>query len=157
MIDNDFVKEIQKALLTQQEHDDPASRASPNVKVLQTEAHHKDWDALVTWTEGKVAEINNGLPEPLLLYSKPREQEFEIANEAANMIVTVKREPNGNVVYRGTSASGMFRAQLTGDELSYSWERSMSTPSMRFAFGSVGVNVTLTEIGELIIRSVVTP
>jgi hypothetical protein len=156
MIDNDFVKEIQKALLTQQEHDDPASRASPNVKVLQTEAH-KDWDALVTWMEGKVAEINNGLPEPLLLYSKPREQEFEIVNEAANMSVTVKREPNGNVVYRGTSASGMFRAQLTGDELSYSWERSMSTPSMRFAFGSVGVNVTLTEIGELIIRSVVTP
>jgi hypothetical protein len=156
MIDNDFVKEIQKALLTQQEHHDPASRASPNVKVLQTETH-KDWDALVTWMEGKVAEINNGLPEPLLLYSKPREQEFEIANEAVNMSVTVKREPNGNVVYRGTSASGMFRAQLTGDELSYSWERSMSTPSMRFAFGSVGVNVTLTEIGELIIRSVVTP
>jgi hypothetical protein len=152
MVDNDFVKEIQKALLTQQEHDDPASRASPNVKVLQPEAH-KDWDALVTWMEGKVAEINNGMPEPLLLYSKPTEQEFEIANEAANMSVTVKREPNANVVYRGTSASGMFRAQLTGDELSYSWERSMSTPSMRFAFGSVGVNVTLTEIGELIIRS----
>ena len=156
MIGNDFVKEIQKALLTQQEHDDPASRASPNVKVLQTEAH-EDWDALVTWMEGKVAEINNGLPEPLLLYSKPREEEFEIANEAANMSVTVKREPNGNVVYRGTSASGMFRAQLTGDELSYSWERRMSTPSMRFAFGSVGVNVTLEEMGELIIRSVVTP
>jgi len=33
----------------------------------------------------------------------------------------------------------------------------MSTPSMRFAFGSVGVNVTLSEMGELIIRSVVTP
>jgi len=73
------------------------------------------------------------------------------------MSVTVKREPNGNVVYRGTAASGMFRAQLTGDQLSYSWERRTSTPSMRFAFGSVGVNVTLNEIGELIIRSVVTP
>jgi hypothetical protein len=107
--------------------------------------------------EGKVAEINNGLPEPLLLCSKPREEEFKIANEAADMSVTVKREPNGNVVYRGTAASGMFRAQLTGDEMSYSWERRMATPSMRFAFGSVGVNVTLSEIGELIIRSVVTP
>ena len=73
------------------------------------------------------------------------------------MIVTVKREPNGNVVYRGTSASGMFRAKLTGDELSYSWERRTSTPSLRVAFGSVGVNVTLKEMGELIIRSVVTP
>ena len=156
MIGNDFVKEMQKALLTQQEHDDPASRASPNVKVLQTEAH-KDWDALVASMEGKVAEINNGLPEPLLRYSKPREEEFEIANEAANMSVTVKREANGNVVYSGTAASGMFRAQPTGDKLSYSWERTMSTPSMRFAFGSVGVNVTLNEIGELIIRSVVTP
>ena len=156
MIGNDFVKEIQKALLTQQEHDDPASRASPNVKVSQTEAH-KDWDALVAWMEGKVAEINNGLPEALLRYSKPREEEFDIANEAANMSVIVKREPNGNVVYRGTSASGIFRPQLTGDELSYSWERRTSTPSMRFAFGSVGVNVTLKEIGELIIRSVVTP
>jgi hypothetical protein len=156
MIGNDFVKEMQEALLTQQEHDDPASRASSSVKVLQTEAH-KDWDALVAWMEGKVAEINNGLPEPLLLCSKPREKEFEIANEAANMRVTVKREPNGNVVYRGTSASGKFRAQLTGDKLSYSGERGMSTPSMRFAFGSVGVNVTLTEMGELIIRSVVTP
>jgi len=156
MTGNDFVKEIQKALLTQHEHDDPASRASPNVKLLQTEAH-KDWDALVGWMEGKVAEINNGLPEPLLLYSKPRGEEFEIANEAANMSVTVKREPNGNVVYRGTAASGMFRAQLTGDELSYSWERTMSTPSMRFAFASVGVNVTLNELGGLIIRSVVTP
>jgi hypothetical protein len=31
MIGNDFVKEMQEALLTQQEHDDPASRASPNV------------------------------------------------------------------------------------------------------------------------------
>ena len=153
---NDFVKEMQEALLIQHEHDDPASRISQNVKVLQTEAH-KDWGALVTWMEGKLAEINNGLPEPLLLYSKPREEEFEIANEASNMSVTVTREPNGNVVYRGTSASGMFRAQLTGDELSYSWERRTSTPSMRFAFGSVGVNVTLNEIGELIIRSVVTP
>ena len=156
MISTDFVKEMQKALLTQQEHDDPASRSSPNVKVLQTEAH-KDWDALVASMEGKVAEINNGLPEPLLRYSKPREEEFEIANEAANMSVTVKREPNGNVVYRGTAASGLFRVQVTGDEVSYSWERRMSTPSMRFAFGSVGVNVTLNEIGELIIRSVVTP
>jgi len=155
MISTDFVKEMRKALLTQQEHDDPASRASPNVKVLPRA--HKDWDALVTWVEGNVAEINNGLPEPLLLYSKPREGEFEIANEAANMSVTVKREPNGNVVYSGTTASGMFRAQPTGDKLSYSWERTMSTPSMRFAFGSVGVNVTLNEIGELIIRSVVTP
>jgi len=107
--------------------------------------------------EGKVAEINNGLPEPLLRYSKPGEGEFEIANEAANMSVIVEREPNGNVVYRGTAASGLFRVQVTGDELSYSWERRMSTPSMRFAFGSVGVNVTLNEIGELIIRSVVTP
>ena len=80
MIGTDFVKEIQKALLTQQGHDDPASRAAPNVKVLQTEAH-KDWDALVTWMEGKVAEINNGLPEPLLQYSKPREEEFEIATK----------------------------------------------------------------------------
>jgi len=44
MIGNDFVKEMQEALLTQQEHDDPASRASPNVKVLQTEAQ-QDWDA----------------------------------------------------------------------------------------------------------------
>jgi hypothetical protein len=156
MISNDFIKEMQEALLAQQEHDDPASRSSPNVKALQTEAH-KDWDALVSWLEGKVAEINNGLPESLLLYSKPREEEFDIANEAANMSVNVKREPNGNVVYRGTAASGMFRAQLTGDELSYSWERTMSTPSMRFAFGSVGVNVTLKEMGELIIRSVVTP
>jgi hypothetical protein len=68
----------------------------------------------------------------------------------------MKREPNGNVFYRGTAASGMFRVQLTGDELSYSWERSMSTPSMRFAFGSVGVPVTIKETGELIIRSVVT-
>jgi hypothetical protein len=156
MIGNDFVKEIQKALLTQQEHDDPASRASPNVKVLQTEAH-KDWDALVAWMEGNVAEINNGLPEPLLRYSKPGEEEFDIANEASNMSVTVKNEPNGNVVYRGTAASGLFRAQPAGDKLSYSWERTMSTPSMRFAFGSVGVTVTLKEIGELIIRSVVTP
>ena len=156
MIDNDFVKEIQKALLAQQEHDDPASRASPTVKTSQTEAH-KDWDALVTWMEGKVAEINNGLPEPLLRYSKPGEEEFELTNEAANMSVTVKREPSGNVVYRGTSASGMFRAQLTGDELSYSWERRTSTSSMRFAFGSVGVKVTLKEIGELIIRSIVMP
>jgi hypothetical protein len=156
MISTDFVKEMQKALLTQQEHDDPASPASPNIKVLQTEAH-KDWDALVAWMEGNVSEINNGLPEPLLLYSKPREEEFDIANEAANMSVIVKREPNGNVIYRGTAASGMFRAQLTGNELSYSWERRMSTPSMRFAFGSVGVNVTLSEMGELIIRSVVTP
>ena len=156
MIGNDFVKEMQEALLTQQEHDDPASRESPNVKVLQTESL-KDWDTLVAWIEGKVLEINNGLPKPLLLYSKPRGEEFDIANEAANMNVTVKRETNGNVVYRGTSASGMFRAQLAGDELSYSWERRMSTPSMRFAFGSVGVNVTLKEIGELIIRSVVTP
>jgi hypothetical protein len=155
MIGNDFVKEIQKALLTQQEHDNPASRVPPNVKV-QTEAH-KDWDALVTWMEGKVAEINNGLPEPLLLYTKLREEEFEIANEAANMSVTVKREPNGSVVYRASAASGMFRAQRTGDKLSYSWERGMSTPSMRFAFGGVGVNVTLKEMGELIIRSVVTP
>ena len=111
---NDFVKEMQKALLIQHEHDDPASRAFPSVKGLRTEAH-KDWDALVTWMEGKVAEINNGLPEPLLLCSKPREKEFEIANEAANMSVTVKREPNGNVFYRGTAASGMFRAQVTGD------------------------------------------
>jgi hypothetical protein len=156
MTGNDFVKEMQEALLTQREHDDPASPASPNVEVLQTEAH-KDWDELVAWMEGKVSEINNGLPEPLLLYSKPREQEFDLANEAANMSVTVKREPNGNLVYRGTAASGMFRAQLTGEELSYSWERRTSTPSMRFAFGSVGVNVTLKEIGELIIRSVVTP
>ena len=156
MIGNDFVKEMQEALLTQQEHDDPASRESPNVKVLQTESL-KDWDTLVAWIEGKVLEINNGLPKPLLLYSKPRGEEFDIANEAANMNVTVKRETNGNVVYRGTSASGMFRAQPAGDELSYSWERRMSTPSMRFAFGSVGVNVTLKEIGELIIRSVVTP
>lgn len=153
---NDFVKEMQEALLIQHEHDDLASGVSPNVKVLQTEAH-KDWGALVTWMKGKLAEINNGLPEPLLLYSKPREEEFEIANEASNISVTVKREPNGNVVYRGTSASGMFRAQLTGDELSYSWERRTSTPSMRFAFGSVGVNVTLNEMGELIVRSVVTP
>ena len=155
MIADDFVKEIQKALLAQQEHDDPASRA-PNVKVSQTEAH-KDWDALAAWMEGKVSEIDNGLPEPLLLYSKPREEEFEVINEAANMSVTVKMEPSGNVVYRGTAAGGMFRAQLTGDELSYSWERRTSTPSMRFAFGSVGVNVTIKEIGELIIRSVVTP
>ena len=153
---NDFVKEMQEALLTQQEHDDPASRASPNGKVSQTEAH-KDWDALVAWIEGKVSEINNGLPGPLLRYSKPSDEEFDIANEAANMTVTVKREPAGSVVYRGTAASGMFRAQLSGDELSYSWERTMSTPSMRIAFGSVGVNVTLKEIGELIIRSVVTP
>jgi hypothetical protein len=147
---------MQKALLTQQEHDDPASRASPTVKVFETEAL-KDWDALVAWMERKVSEINNGLPESLLLYSKPRQEEFDIANEAANMSVAVKREPNGNVVYRGTSASGIFRAQRTGGELSYSWERRMSTPSMRFAFGSVGVNVTLQEMGELIIRSVVTP
>jgi hypothetical protein len=156
MTGNDFVKEMQKALLTQQEHDDPASQASPNVKVLQTEAH-KEWDALVTWMEGKVAEINNGLPEPLLRYSKPREEEFELANEAANMSVTVKGESDGNVVYRGTTASGMFRAQPSEDGLSYSWERRTSTSSMRFAFGSLGVNVTLKEIGELIIRSVVTP
>src|ERR1700687_3745166 len=100
MTGNDFVKEMQKVLLTQQEHDDPASRASPNAEVLQAEAH-KDWDALLAWMEGKVAEINNGLPEPLLLYSKPREQEFDLANEAANMSVTVKREPNGDVVDRG--------------------------------------------------------
>jgi hypothetical protein len=73
------------------------------------------------------------------------------------MSVTVKKEPNGNVVYRGTAASGLFRAQPAGDKLSYSWERTMSTPSMRFAFGSVAVSVTLKEIGELIIRSVVTP
>jgi len=72
MISTDFVKEMQKALLTQQEHDDPASGASPNVKISQMEAL-KDWDALVAWMEGKVAEINNGLPEPLLLYSKSRE------------------------------------------------------------------------------------
>ena len=103
---------------------------------------------LVAWMEGKVAEINNGLPEPLLRYSKPREEEFDIANDAANMSVIVKREPNGDVIYRGTAASGMFRAQLTGDELSYSWERRMSTPTMRFAFGSVGVNVTLSEMGN---------
>jgi hypothetical protein len=61
------------------------------------------------------------------------------------------------MVYRGTAASGLFRAQPTGNELAYFWERRMSTPSMRFAFGSVEVNVTLEEIGELIIRSVVTP
>jgi hypothetical protein len=36
MTDNDFVKEMQEALLTQQEHDDPASRASPDFKVSQT-------------------------------------------------------------------------------------------------------------------------
>jgi len=156
MTSNDFVKEMQKTLLTQQEHDDPASRASPNAKALPSEAH-KDWDALVTWMEGNLAEINNGLPEPLLRYSKPGEEEFDIANEASNMSVTVKKEPNGNVVYRGTAASGLFRAQPDGDKLSYSWERTMSTPSMRFAFGSVGVSVTLKEIGELIIRSVVTP
>jgi hypothetical protein len=105
-------------------------------------------DAISSLMYGFLA-IKDGLvvcpPEPLLLYSKPREEEFEIANEAANMSVTVKREPNGNVVYRGTAASGMFRAQLTGDELSYARERRMSTPSMRFAFGSVGVNVTLKE------------
>jgi hypothetical protein len=154
MIANDFVKEMQKALLEQQGHDDPAS--SPNVKVSQTE-DHKDWDALVAWMEGKVSEINDGLPGPLLRYSKPSEEEFDIANEASNMSVIVKREPNGSLVYRGTAASGMFRVHLTGDELSYSWERTMSTPSMRVAFGSVGVNVTLKEVGELIIRSVVTP
>ena len=51
MIGNDFVKEMQEALLAQQEHDDPASRASPNVKILQTEALN-DWDALVAWMEG---------------------------------------------------------------------------------------------------------
>jgi hypothetical protein len=156
MTGNDFVREIQKALLAQQEHDDPASRASPNLKVSQREAR-QDWDTLVAWMEVEVSEINNGLPEPLLLYSKPREEEFDLANEAANMSVTVKREPNGNLVYRGTSAGGIFRAQLSGDQLSYAWERTMSTPSMRFAFGSVGVSVTLKEIGELIIRSVVTP
>ena len=156
MIGNDFVKEMQEALLTQQEQDDPASRASPGLKGSQTEAH-KDWDALVAWIEGKISDINSGLPEPLLQYSKPREEEFDLANEAGNMTVTAKREPNGNVAYRGTAASGMFRAQLTGDELSYSWERRMSTSSMRVAFGSVGVNVTVKEIGELIIRSVVTP
>jgi len=80
----------------------PLRERLPTSRFLQTVAH-KDWDARVTWMEGKVAEINNGLPEPLLLYSKPREEEFEIANEAANMSVTVKREPNGNVVYRGTA------------------------------------------------------
>src|SRR5690349_19946523 len=105
-----FVEDVQKTLLTQQEHDDPASRATRNAKALPSEAH-KDWDALVTWMEGNVAEINNGLPEPLLRYSKPTEEEFDIANEASNMSVAVKKDPNRNVVYRGTAASGLFRAQ----------------------------------------------
>src|ERR1700687_3195969 len=112
MIGNDFVKEMQEALLTQQEQDDPASRASPGLKGSQTEAH-KDWDALVAWIEGKISDTNSGLPEPLLQYSKPREEEFDLANEAGNMTVTAKREPNGNVAYRGTAASGQFCGQLT--------------------------------------------
>ena len=155
MAAGDFVREMQQTLLTQHERDDPAARTS-STKVLEAEVA-KNWDALVAWIEEKLAEINKGFTEPLLLYWKPTNEAFNITNKAAKLSVTVRTEASGNVVYNGTAASGIFRAQIAGDESAYSWERTMSTPSMRVTFGTVGVNVTLDEIGELIIRSVVTP
>jgi hypothetical protein len=117
----------------------------------------RNWDTLVAGMEEGVAEINQGLPESLLLFSKPKEEEFDITNQAASMSVVVRNEPNGDLVYKGTAASGVFRAQTAGNELKSSWERTTSSPSMRVTFGSIGVDATLDEIGELIIRSVVTP
>lgn len=156
MAAGNFVSEMQRTLLAQQKRDDRGPRTLPNNRMLEMEVP-KTWNALVAWIEARLAEINRGLTEPLLLYSKPLEEEFYITNKAAEMSVTVRRESNGNLVYKGTSASGKFRVQIAGNDLAYSWERTTSTPSLRVTFSSVGVNVTVDEMGELIIRSVVTP
>jgi len=157
MTNGDFVKEMQRTLQTQQEHEDLAVRNNFSSPKVSEKTVQRNWGAIVAWVEERVAEINQGLPEPLLRYAKPKEEEFDITNRAATMSVIVRVEPNGDLVYKGTAASGMFSAQIAGDELRYSWERTTPTPSMRVTFGTVGVEVTLEEIGELIIRSVVTP
>jgi len=156
MAKSDFVKEMQENLRQQKRDHVAARKKFPDTWSLETSAS-KNWEILVAWVGERLAEINQGPVEPLLAYSKPTEDEFNITNKAADMSVTVKREANGNLVYEGSAASGIFRAQIAGNELTYSWERTRSTPTMRVTFGSMGVNVTLDEIGELIIRSVVTP
>jgi hypothetical protein len=98
MRNGDFVKEMQRTLQTQQEHEDLA--------------------------------VRNNFSGPV----KPKDEEFDITNRAATMSVIVRSEPNGDLVYKGTAASGMFRAQIAGDELTYSWERTTPTPSMRVTF-----------------------
>src|SRR5215470_15537737 len=120
MAAGNFVAEMQRTLLAQQKRDDRAPLSFANTRVLETEVP-KTWNALVAWVEAKLAEINRGLTEPLLQYSKPVDEDFYIMNKAAEMSVTVRRESNGNLVYKGTSASGTFRARIAGNELTYLW------------------------------------
>jgi hypothetical protein len=155
MTHDDFVKEMQENLRHQEIDDLARPKRSPEPSVSETLAS-TNWDILIGQVRGKSADINKGLPEPLLVYSKSADDEFNLTNSATNLNITVAKEPNGDLVYRG-SAGGIFRAKVSGEDVTYSWERTMPTPSMRVPFGSIGVSVTMHEIAELLIRSVVTP
>jgi hypothetical protein len=157
MTDANFIEQMQEALRQQQAQDESAIKNKEHEAHVREADGPKKWLALKALVMESVGDINGGFPSAVLAYSDDLNS-FTVRNELANRVATATfNSANGTISYQSSAASGTFHPGVTGNELEYSWQKTIPSRGVTVTVQGIGNVVTIENMSEVLIRCIVSP
>jgi hypothetical protein len=153
-----FVKKMHDSMREQQVRGEQAARKPfHDAKVAET-AGPQRWLALKTLVAQSASEINRGFESVAgLAYSEGGLDSFTLLNRAADRFVQASFDATNAVISCHGEASGSFLPHVEGNELTYSWQNATPASAVAANVGFIGDVVTVEQMSEILISSVISP
>jgi hypothetical protein len=151
-----FVEKMHDSMHEQQVRGEQAARKSfQDAKVVETRGPER-WLALKTLIAQSAGKINRGLESVAgLAYSEGGLDSFTLLNRAADRFVQASFDTTNAVISCHGQANGSFLPHVEGNELAYSWQNAAPASAIAANVGFIGDIITLEQMSEILISSVI--